>query len=846
MRSGGCTVQQALTAEAGSIVKQAVVLAKRRGHAQVTPLHVANTMLSSSPGLLRTACLQSQSHSHPLQCKALELCFNVALNRLPTSSSSSSSSSPMMLGHHQHPSISNALVAAFKRAQAHQRRGSIENQQQPLLAVKIDLEQLIISILDDPSVSRVMREAGFSSTQVKTNVEQAVSLELSSQNNSSLNNSKPKENNNHVFLSNHQSGGLKASNKVTAPSFPVKDEDVMSVVESLMNKRRKAIVIVGECLGSLEGVIKGVMEKVDKEIKLISVPLSTFANIQREEVEQRIGELSCLVKSLVSKGVVLYLGDLKWITDYRANNNNSGGQGNNFSYCFSVEHMIMELGRLVCSIGENGKLWLVGIATFQTYMRCRTGNNSLESIWGLHPITIPASSLGLSLNSDSDTQLELRRKASENGSSGMIIDSKDQEKQILTCCADCSAKYEAQVLSLPSDTDSTLSSLPSWLKDEKQRLNNSHHNQSCVSIKELCKKWNTICNSSHKKTKTFERSLTFPSTSMITSFSLDQEYTNLHHCHHLPFLDPEQTWREKGSARLRIYIPESPDPRNVFSSNPNSTPNSSSSSDIMEMEYIPKFKEFNSENLNILSNALDEKVPWQKDIIREISGTILRCRSGMIKRKEKCSRNCETKEETWLFFQGHDVQAKEKIARELAKVVFGSYLNFVLFDLSSFSSTKTDSAKEYSRNKRSRDEQSNSYIERFAQGVSSNPHRVFFVEDVEQVDYCSQRRMKKAIERGKLTNSSGEEVSLSDAIIILSCESFSCRSRGVSPVKQKSTDGSDNEDKGGAMEESRSSPCISLDLNISIDDHESVEQSIDDVRLLESVDRCVIFRIQEL
>lgn len=77
----------------------------------------------------------------------------------------------------------------------------------------------------------------------------------------------------------------------------------------------------------------------------------------------------------------------------------------------------------------------------------------------------------------SDTQLELRRKASENGSSGMIIDSKDQEKQILTCCADCSAKYEAKVLSLPSDTDSTLSSLPSWLKDEKQRLNNSHHNQ---------------------------------------------------------------------------------------------------------------------------------------------------------------------------------------------------------------------------------------------------------------------------------------------------------------------------------------------------------------------------------
>lgn len=32
------------------------------------------------------------------------------------------------------------------------------------LAIKIELKQLIVSILDDPSVSRVMREASFSST----------------------------------------------------------------------------------------------------------------------------------------------------------------------------------------------------------------------------------------------------------------------------------------------------------------------------------------------------------------------------------------------------------------------------------------------------------------------------------------------------------------------------------------------------------------------------------------------------------------------------------------------------------------------------------------------------------
>lgn len=387
MRAGGCTVQQALTAEAASVVKQAVALARRRGHAQVTPLHVANTMLSASTGLLRTACLQS--HSHPLQCKALELCFNVALNRLPASTST-----PMLGAHSQYPTISNALVAAFKRAQAHQRRGSIENQQQPLLAVKIELEQLIISILDDPSVSRVMREAGFSSTQVKSNVEQAVSLEICSQS-TAVSSNKSKESN---VLALSQSAPL---TKVAKPraSDPIRNEDVMYVIENLMSKRRKNFVIVGECLASIEGVVRAVMDKFDKgdvpevlrDVKFKTLPLSSFRHLNRVEVEQKIEEIKNLVRSCVNRGVVLNLGDLEF-ADYRAS---SSEQGRGY-YC-SVEHIIMELGKLVFGIGENGRFWLMGIATFQTYMRCKSGHPSLETVWGLHPLTIPAGSLRLSL-----------------------------------------------------------------------------------------------------------------------------------------------------------------------------------------------------------------------------------------------------------------------------------------------------------------------------------------------------------------------------------------------------------------------------------------------------------------
>ncbi|KAM1948088.1 hypothetical protein ACFX15_008323 [Malus domestica] len=881
MRAGGCTLQQGLTTEAANILKQAVTLARHRGHAQVTPLHVASTMLSSSTGLLRTACLQS--HSHPLQCKALELCFNVALNRLPASNSS-----PMLGSHPQHPSISNALVAAFKRAQAHQRRGSIENQQQPLLAVKIELEQLIISILDDPSVSRVMREAGFSSTQVKSNVEQAVSLEICNSQTPSVS-SKSKESNSNLLVVNphqfpsigSQIGVIKDSKPVLPYDLSVRNEDVACVIENLVNKRRKSIVVVGECLASAEGVVRGVMEKVERgdvealrEVKFRNLTPSSFRHLSRVEVEQKLGELKSLVRSCVTKGVILYVGDLKWTSEYRASSSSDQGRG---YYC-PVEHMIMELGNLLCGISngdlQNGRLWIVGMATFQTYMRCKSGHPSLETVWGIHPLTIPSGSLRLSLVTDShDLQSDQSTsKIAETGSNKQMLEGGDQKQ--LTCCSECSAKFEAEARNLQQsssicNSESTTSSLPAWLqqyKNENKALS-STLDQNSVTISDLCKKWNSICGSMHQQhsNNSSEKTLTLISSlspsSSTSNFSYEQQQQqnpNLHRQH--------QSWRHQhfwisGSncnkavddqLSLRMYIPENnTSPKQPLSSNPNSTPTSASSSDIvMETdEYIQRFKELNAENLKILCSALESKVPWQKDIFPEIASTILKCRSGMVRRKGKKmgSYNDGTKEETWLFFQGVDMEAKLKVARELAKLVFGSQTNLTSIALSSFSSTRADSTEDC-RNKRSRDEQSCSYVDRFADAVSSNPHRVFLVEDVEQADYCSQMGFKRAIERGRITNSSGEEVGLGDAIIILSCESFSSRSRACSPpIKQKLSEGLNEEDNRDIAALEETSPCVSLDLNISFDDDDSSEyQSIDDIGLLESVDRRIVFKIQEV
>lgn len=387
-------MHQALSNDAATVIKQAVTLARRRGHAQVTPLHVASTMLSSSSGLLRTACLQS--HSHPLQCKALELCFNVALNRLPTSTSSP------LLGHHSHPhpSISNALIAAFKRAQAHQRRGSSDTQQQPLLAVKIELDQLIISILDDPSVSRVMKEADFSSTEVKTNVEQVVSLDLCS---------KTKEDNH--------------SNPTTttiSPLFQVGDRlpilgtspDVSKVIESMMNIKKRNTIVVGESAAAVECVIRGVKAKFEnkdvpellKDVKFTNLPSHILPNLSRDEIDRKLTEIRSLIcdSHLTKTGLILFIGDLKWFSDSWTESNRIDTDHqriirNIHRRYHPLEHMVLELGKLATSYS---RLWIMGVASFQTYMNCRNGHPSIQTLLDLHAVTIGSDSLSLRLNTE--------------------------------------------------------------------------------------------------------------------------------------------------------------------------------------------------------------------------------------------------------------------------------------------------------------------------------------------------------------------------------------------------------------------------------------------------------------
>ncbi|KAL3579494.1 hypothetical protein D5086_020998 [Populus alba] len=773
MRAGICSAQQALTPEAVSLVKQAVGLARRRGHAQVTPLHVASTMLASSTGLLRRACLQS--HSHPLQCKALELCFNVALNRLPASTSSA------LLGpHSSYPSLSNALPKEIIKPQ-------------------------VLSA----SVSQSLPFSQFGITHSK-------------------------------------------------PLDQVRNDDVMSVLNTLLGKKRNTI-ITGECLATAESVVRGVMDKFERgevsgdlrSVRFKNLPLFSFRSLSKEDLEQKLMELRCIVKSYISTGVVLYLGDLKWIADFWS----SYGEQRRSYYC-TVDHIIMELRRLVHGFSETGRLWLMGIATFHTYMKCKAGHPSLETMWELNPVTIPVGSLNLSLKLDSDSQShQSRSKASLNGSSWPLLESGVDNHS--TCWTDYSVNFNKEAQSLVGRTHnkestsnvtiSNNSSLPLWLQQCKETERNTTNDQEY-----LCNKGISLFGSVHKQPYYPEKTIKFASSPPSpNSFSSQERNIDSQQTHlswpvifeHKQFEKENQIWisecsNEGYESSLRN------DPKPDLLSNPNSSPNSASSSEAMDdMEGIQSFKEFNDYNLNNLRSSLEKKVPWQKDIIPEIATTILECRSGMRKRKGKLN-HIEDKAETWLFFLGVDFEGKEKIARELARLVFGSQSNFVSIGLSNFSSSRADSIEE-SKNKRARDEFGCSYLDRLGLALNENPHRVFFMEDVDQVDNCSQKGIKQAIENGNVTLPDGEKVPLKDAIIIFSCESFCSVSRACSPLRRQKT-GGNHEDKEDEDVMEEKSLVLSLDLNISFGDNGDDQCSLAEYGILESVDRQVVFKIQEL
>ena len=353
---------------------------------------------------------------------------------------------------HGQPSLANALVAALKRAQAHQRRGCIEQQQQQqeqtqtqFLAVKVELEQLVISILDDPSVSRVMREAGFNSTAVKNCVEEcSVSSVFYGGSVVGVFSSptSPDQQHHHHFQ-NPQDFNFRNPNVAlwqthflnqSPDQNPLlvssshhqrqRENDLKLVFDVLLSKKtkKKNPVIVGDSVSFTEGFVSELMGRLErgeidqtgdlKQNHVVKFQFSPMMSkfMRREDVETNINELRKRVVSLMTSGkdVIIFTGDLKWtIKEF----NKNGGIDELSSSYSPLDHLVGEIGKLIAEYNDdldgvndhsNGckrRVWVMGTASFQTYMRCQMRQPSLETLWALHPVSVPSSAnLGLSLH----------------------------------------------------------------------------------------------------------------------------------------------------------------------------------------------------------------------------------------------------------------------------------------------------------------------------------------------------------------------------------------------------------------------------------------------------------------
>ncbi|CAL5022114.1 unnamed protein product [Urochloa decumbens] len=563
MRAGGYTVHQSLTAEAAAVLKLSLGLARRRGHAQVTPLHVAYTLLGSASscpatlsaaastpayGLLRRACARS---SHPAQCRALELCFNVALNRLPTanavvvgsspsSSSSSTASSTSLVAasfiHQQQlcPTLSNALVAALKRAQASQRRGCVDlqtttqpppsssqqQQQEPMmLTIRVELDQLIVSILDDPSVSRVMREAGFSSAAVKATLEDdSAAMLLLGSSTPSPSHAPPS------FLepfARAYGGGAPWPPPPPVLTYhyqqpdveldsPCEEEDVRAILEVMTRNhqgRRSNPVAVGDTESAAEASAAAAMERQERDgidvpgelrgARVLRLRLSRghVRLMTRADVDACVADLRRAATN-TGGGLVIYVGDMRWAVD----DDESGDAGGFSPAARLAAELARLLGELRAAPRGAGRAWLVAAASYGTYMRCqRSSSSSLEATWALQPVTVPAGGgagglgLGLALGPRAATR-ETDGKVAQLARIPLLDFSPKEEDGVPVLCVECARNYEIEASAVRAKAQGTnlaLTFFPGWPQaDEPQ----TSHKDDLMDLK---RKWSELCQRVH-------------------------------------------------------------------------------------------------------------------------------------------------------------------------------------------------------------------------------------------------------------------------------------------------------------------------------------------------------------
>uniref|UniRef100_A0A0A8YFB9 SMAX1-like nucleotide binding domain-containing protein n=1 Tax=Arundo donax TaxID=35708 RepID=A0A0A8YFB9_ARUDO len=675
-----------------------------------------------------------------------------------------------------------------------------------------------------------MREAGFSSSQVKANVEKAVSS--------------PPDPHPNTTTSSPSSGG-----HARCPNATAADGDAMRVLNCMASGSKRCVVVVGESVATAEAVVKAVMDRVSKgelqhrherlkNLQFVPLSAASFQRTPREEVEAKAGDLRALVRQgcAAGKGVVLVLEDLAYAAEAWAaasERRSRGGHRSELGHCYCpVEHAVMEVSSLVSTAGGGSRgldrFWILGFGNNQAYMKCRAGQPSLEAVWELHPVVVPDGGLALSLSCASEAQ----QASQERSRTGWHF-------------VNCAATGGESELTARAEAVTSMPCLPPWLR--RYQDPDEARPERCSTVLQLQGR-NPNCNGSITH-QTSELTLSFsspdtssPAASSVSGFANIYNGNMMRSSKPWQKFKPLQPWpnHQHDDPMAKSYdhqpLHANPSPESYSVSN---------SSDGGPAER-PKFTELTAENLKILCNTLESRVPRHKDVAANIASTVLQCRSGMTRGRRWPQE--EPNAATWLLLQGRDSDGKKAVAQELARLVFGSYTEFISIALSEFTPVYSESNSGELILKRQRSpDNGHGYVQSLYEAIAENPHRVVMVESVEQLDYDSTISIRNAVANGRIKGCNGDEMSLEDAIIVLSCEALDSRSSTSSHrFKQRVIDNDGEEGNGMNTEKGMESSCFGLDLNACADDGEGDEENApDSVRILNIVDGVFCFQLTE-
>ncbi|XP_030506040.2 protein SMAX1-LIKE 6 [Cannabis sativa] len=488
--------RQCLTEEAARALDDAVAVARRRGHAQTTSLHAVSALLALPSSMLRDACTRARSsaYSPRLQFRALELSVGVSLDRLPSSKTL------------DEPPVSNSLMAAIKRSQANQRRHpesfhfhQLHSQQQTTSVLRVELKHFILSILDDPIVSRVFGEAGFRSCDIKLAIVHPPTP--ARQASSFIRGRCPP-----MFLCNltDSDPGLRGF------SFPFSrqedgDENCRRIGEVLVRKSGKNPLLIGVYAGEAlnifaEGVHSGkagILPAAMAGLSLIGIEKDVseffFEEGSEGKLDTKFKEVGRMVEQCSGPGVLLNFGELKTsVAD--------GVSADRLSFVVSRLTSLVEL--------HSGKLWLIGATrTYEIYSKLLGQFPTIQKDWDLHllPITSSkASSEGV--HSKSSLMGSFVPFGGFFAASSELKNPVSSTNQCFTRCSACTEKYEQEVssilktgsnLSVAGQLSESLPSLQMAEVDARKGVDATKTNDGGSTLNTrilgLQKKWNEIC-----------------------------------------------------------------------------------------------------------------------------------------------------------------------------------------------------------------------------------------------------------------------------------------------------------------------------------------------------------------